>query len=220
MEKQKRAKPQEARRIQAKKDNEARLQRIRLREQYLKSLGEQAQERGKELQGPSLEDERRLEEQQRNGLDELLAMDQDEDQQPGEDSNTTIRIHFKYCEGGVWKPASAHTIERSNSTEIEKLATNWIRQKWRLFNTELRMLAPQQCHDAVVADGTYTIASTQAAPRITPARASVERRSPYAGRGVRPGQIAVFLATSRPCQPFIFSTRRLEGMRILSLFDI
>ena len=29
--------------------------------------------------------------------------------------------------------------------------------KWRLFNTELRMLAPQQCYEAVIADGTYTI---------------------------------------------------------------
>ena len=35
---------------------------------------------------------------------------------------------------------------------------NWVRGKWRLFNIELRMLAPQQqCYDAVIADGTYTI---------------------------------------------------------------
>ncbi len=34
---------------------------------------------------------------------------------------------------------------------------NWVRGKWRLFNTELRMLAPQQCYDAVIADSTYTI---------------------------------------------------------------
>ncbi len=34
---------------------------------------------------------------------------------------------------------------------------NWVRGKWRLFNTELRMLAPQQCYDAIIADGTYTI---------------------------------------------------------------
>jgi len=34
---------------------------------------------------------------------------------------------------------------------------NWVRGKWRLFNTELRMLTQQQCYDAVIADGTYTI---------------------------------------------------------------
>ena len=33
----------------------------------------------------------------------------------------------------------------------------WVREKWRLFNTELRMLAPQQCYDAAIIDGTYTI---------------------------------------------------------------
>ena len=49
------------------------------------------------------------------------------------------------------------TIERSGSSEIEKVATNWVRRQWRLFNTEVRMLAPQQCYDAVIADGGYTI---------------------------------------------------------------
>ena len=33
----------------------------------------------------------------------------------------------------------------------------WVQEKWRLFNTELRMLAPQQCYDAAITDGTYTI---------------------------------------------------------------
>ena len=33
----------------------------------------------------------------------------------------------------------------------------WVREKWRLFNTELRMLAPQQCYDAAITDGTYTL---------------------------------------------------------------
>ncbi len=105
------------------------------------------------------------------GLDKLLDTDQDIDPQPGEDiqaeslearleeasSNPTVRISFQIRDGGIWKPALAHTIERSDSSEIEKVAMNWVRGKWRLFNTELRMLAPQQCYDAVIADGTYTI---------------------------------------------------------------
>jgi hypothetical protein len=38
-----------------------------------------------------------------------------------------------------------------------KAAINYVRDKWRLFNTELRILAPEQCCEAVISDGTYTI---------------------------------------------------------------
>ena len=32
-----------------------------------------------------------------------------------------------------------------------------MREKVRLFNTELRMMTPRDCYQALVADGTYTI---------------------------------------------------------------
>ena len=118
-----------------------------------------------------LEDERRLEDQQRIRLDELLDMVQDTDLEPREDiqaesskprfeetsNNTTVHINFKIRDGIIWKPVSTHLTERSESSEIEKVAMKWVREKWRLFNTELRMLAPQQCYDAAIVHGTYTI---------------------------------------------------------------
>ena len=58
-------------------------------------------------------------------------------------NNTTVRINFKIRDGGIWKPVSTHLTERSDSSEIEKVAIKWVREKWRLFNTELRMLARQ-----------------------------------------------------------------------------
>ena len=165
------AKQQQARRIQARKEHPERLQRLKLKKIHRGRPGGQAQEREEwgRRQNLTLEDERRLEDQQRIGLDELLDIDQDIDPEPGEDihaessgarleeasNNTTVRINFKIRDGGIWKPAQ--TVERSDSSQIEKVAMNWVRGKWRLFNTELRMLAPQQCYDAVIADGTYTI---------------------------------------------------------------
>ena len=152
------AKQQQAKRTQARKEHHGRLQRVKLKKIHQGRPRAQAHEREEwqRPQNPNLEDERRLEDQQRIGLDELLDIDQDVDLQPGEDihaessgarleeasSNTTVRINFKIRDGGIWKPASAHTIEPSDSSEIEKAAMNWIRGKWRLFNTELRMLAP------------------------------------------------------------------------------
>jgi hypothetical protein len=38
-----------------------------------------------------------------------------------------------------------------------KAAINYVRDKWRLFNTELRILAPEQCCEAVISDGTSQI---------------------------------------------------------------
>ena len=118
-----------------------------------------------------MKDKRRLEDQQKIGLDELLDIDQDIDLQPEKDihtesseprleeaySNTTVRINFKLYNGDIWKPTSTHIIERSDSFEIEKIAIDSIRGKWRLFNTKLRMLAPQQYYNTVIADGTVTI---------------------------------------------------------------
>ena len=90
MERQERGKrdwEEKAKQQRARETNRARSQRLKLKKQYPKTLGEQPQEReeGEELQRPSLEDERRLEDQQRIGLDELLDTDQDIDLQPGED---------------------------------------------------------------------------------------------------------------------------------------
>ena len=38
---------------------------------------------------------------------------------------------------------------------------NWVLGKWRLFNTKLCILAPQQCYDIMITDCTYTILLTQ-----------------------------------------------------------
>ena len=59
-----------------------------------------------------------------------------------------------------------------------------------MFSTSLPLFLVDFAHQAPTA--------YRAAPRITPARASVERRSPQAQRGVRPGYISVFLA-SKSC---------------------
>ena len=134
---------------------------------------EQEQEEQERPQDSSLDDERRLEDQQRIEQDELFGQGVDEEmnQASGEDvsggqssgvqaevsGNTGGGINFKIYDRGIWKHAATHAIDRSNHSEIEEAATKYVREKWRLFNTELRMLAPQQCYEAVIADGTNTI---------------------------------------------------------------
>jgi len=71
--------------------------------------------------------------------------------------NTKIRINFKFREEGFWKDASFLTIDPFDPSEVERVAKKKIREKIRLFDTELRMLTPQECYQAVMIDGTYTI---------------------------------------------------------------
>jgi hypothetical protein len=71
--------------------------------------------------------------------------------------NTKIRINFKFREEGFWKDASFLMIDPFDPSEVERVAKKKIREKIRLFDTELRMLTPQECYQAVMIDGTYTI---------------------------------------------------------------
>ena len=170
LDQEEKAKQKQARLAQTRKDHQERSQRLKLKKLHQGRPGGQIQER-EEWERSNWEDERRLGDQQRIGLDELLDIVQDTNLQPREDiqvessgarlekisNNTTVRINFKIRDGDIWKPVSTHLTERSDSSEIEKVAMKWVREKWRLFNTELRMLAPQQCYDAAITDGTYTI---------------------------------------------------------------
>ena len=170
LDQEEKAKQKQARLAQTRKDHQERSQRLKLKKLHQGRSGGQTQER-EEWERSNWEDERRLEDQQRIGLDELLDVVQDTNLQPREDiqaessgarledisNNTTVRINFKIRDGDIWKPVSTHLTERSDSSEIEKVAMKWVREKWRLFNTELRMLAPQQCYDAAITDGTYTM---------------------------------------------------------------
>ena len=101
----------------------------------------------------------------------MLEVEEGIDRQPGEDvqvessgaqlkevpNDAAVCINFKIYERGIWKQASAPTIDRLDPSKIEKVAKIWIQGRWRMFTTNLRMLAPQQCQDAVIADETYTI---------------------------------------------------------------
>ena len=170
LDQEEKAKQKQARLAQTRNNHQERSQRLKLKKLHQGRSGGQTQER-EEWERSNWEDERRLEDQQRIGLDELLDVVQDPNLQPQEDiqaessgarleeisNNTTVRINFKIRDGDIWKPVSTHLTERSDSSEIEKVAVRWVREKWRLFNTELRMLAPQQCYDAAIIDGTYTI---------------------------------------------------------------
>jgi len=70
---------------------------------------------------------------------------------------TKVCIKFKAREKGVWKDTSVLEIDPFDPSEVERVAKEMVRNGMRLFDTELRLLAPQECYQEVVIDGTNTI---------------------------------------------------------------
>ena len=105
LDQEEKAKQKQARLAQTRKDHQERSQRLKLKNLHQGRLGGQTQER-EEWERSNWEDKRRLEDQQRIGLDELLNIVQDTNLQPREDiqtessgarleeisNNTTVRI--------------------------------------------------------------------------------------------------------------------------------
>ena len=161
---QEKARQEEARQEEARKDRE-RLQRLEHKKLQQERLEKERKEKGKRQREDieererrkhqSLEDERKLEDQQRVQQEELLeseALDQEEIF-----DNTKVYIRWKLHERGKWKDTSVLPIDPLDPSPIERTAKGYVREKIRLFNTDLRMMTPRDCYQAVVTDGTYTI---------------------------------------------------------------
>ncbi|KAI9767338.1 MAG: hypothetical protein M1840_005747 [Geoglossum simile] len=69
----------------------------------------------------------------------------------------TVRIDFKVRERGIWKDIPPLIVNLSDPSEVEYIAIKNLRKEIRTFNTNLRMLAPNECFEAVTGNGTNTI---------------------------------------------------------------
>lgn len=116
--------------------------------------GEGFQDKGnQEPEGASNEDiaPRQQNEEDATGLTEPSQSIQ-------ENSNATkIRIVFKIWERGNWRDMSIHIVDPSDPSAIERVAKKNLRKNIRIFDTNLRMLAPQDCFEAATAHGMNTI---------------------------------------------------------------
>ncbi|KAL5325404.1 hypothetical protein ACEPPN_006529 [Leptodophora sp. 'Broadleaf-Isolate-01'] len=126
----------------------AMLEHERLRQGVLEKREQQRQEQLRQEE----ELQRRLEEErlQRERLGrERLIQDQYEQEK--------VEIHFKVWKRHNWKELRSIYAHPTDSSEVEQIAKRYMRKKFRTFNTELQMLALQDCFQAVIDDRTHTI---------------------------------------------------------------
>ncbi|KAI9769847.1 MAG: hypothetical protein M1840_003841 [Geoglossum simile] len=69
----------------------------------------------------------------------------------------TVRIDFKVRERGIWKDIPPLIVNLSDPSEVEYIAIKNLRKGIRTFDTNLRMLAPNECFEAVTGNGTNTM---------------------------------------------------------------
>ncbi|KAI9777125.1 MAG: hypothetical protein M1839_009081 [Geoglossum umbratile] len=69
----------------------------------------------------------------------------------------TVRIDFKVRERGIWKDIPPLIVNLSDPSEVEHIAIKNLRKEIRTFDTNLCMLALNECFEAVTSNGTNTI---------------------------------------------------------------
>ncbi|CZT07754.1 uncharacterized protein RCO7_10310 [Rhynchosporium graminicola] len=68
-----------------------------------------------------------------------------------------VEIRFKEWKGHCWKALPSIYAHPEDSSEVERIAKKYIRKRFRIFNTELQMLAPRDCFQDVANDRTHTV---------------------------------------------------------------
>lgn len=86
-----------------------------------------------------------------------LAHAGDEGHVPKVTDSSKVEIKFILRDGNGWVEQENLSIDPSSPAPVEHVAEEHTRKRRFLFNTALRAMAPSECFDAVVGDGTNMI---------------------------------------------------------------
>jgi hypothetical protein len=68
-----------------------------------------------------------------------------------------VRIEFKIHERDDWRTVRSLLVDSSDPSEVERVATKYMRKGIRAFDSSLNLLVPRMCFEAAIADGSNTI---------------------------------------------------------------
>jgi hypothetical protein len=116
--------------------------------------------RGKRRRGRSLEQPREARTQASPALESPLVLatkSRTATSTERRSNDSSVRVSFKIRKDRAWKNVLVLTVDRSDPSEVERAGKNFMRQKLRLFDTNLRMMTLPECFETVIADQTNTI---------------------------------------------------------------
>ncbi|KAG4420625.1 hypothetical protein IFR04_006215 [Cadophora malorum] len=141
-------------------DHEKLMQRIRGRQRLGQEIEEQRrQEQLRQEEERRQEQLRQEEELKRRLNEEQLQREHLRQERQAEDEHEQekVEIRFKVWKRHDWKALPSIYAHPEDSSEVERNAKKYIRRNFRTLDTELQMLAPRDCFQAVIDDRTHTI---------------------------------------------------------------
>ncbi|KAL2045355.1 hypothetical protein ABVK25_012171 [Lepraria finkii] len=82
---------------------------------------------------------------------------EDEGHVPGVTDGIKVLVKFVLRKGRNWVDQEDLSIDPSDLSWVERVAEEYTRNRRFLFNTTLRSIAPSECFEAVVGDGTNVV---------------------------------------------------------------
>ena len=153
------AQRREAREEQEREEQEAQAQREQ--EQARREREEQEQrEREEQEQRERQEQEqeqRKREEQAHRERQEQTQREREEREQREHHELGQVCIRFKIRERSGWRDVQSLWVDRSDPSEVARVAKKNIRKGLRIFDTKMKLLGPDDCFEVVTADETNTI---------------------------------------------------------------
>ena len=157
-ERREREQPEEEQREWEAREREAREQERREQERREQDRREQ-ERREQERREQERREQEELERQDREArlqreLEELKQQEQEQQSRPARDM---VCIDFKIWENNIWRDVQSLQVDRSDPSEVARVAQKSMRKGLRTFDTNMQLLVPEDCFEAATVDGTNTI---------------------------------------------------------------
>ena len=130
-------------------------QRRRERERQMRER-EEEERREQERQELEREEEGRRERERQERERERQERERERQERETREQEK-ILIYYKIWERGIWRDLPPLAVHPTDSSEVGRVAKKYMRKKIRPLNTRLRMLAPNECFQAVIDDRTHTV---------------------------------------------------------------
>ncbi|ETN44757.1 uncharacterized protein HMPREF1541_10427 [Cyphellophora europaea CBS 101466] len=69
----------------------------------------------------------------------------------------TVAVSFKILDNGTWRDVQTLQVYRADPSEVARVAKKSMRKGFRTMDTNMQLLAPDDCFEAATIDGTNTI---------------------------------------------------------------
>ena len=99
----------------------------------------------------------REQEQAQREREEQAQREREEQEQREHHDLGQVCIRFKIRERSGWRDVQSLWVDRSDPSEVARVAKKSIRKGLRIFDTKMKLLGPDDCFEVVTADETNTI---------------------------------------------------------------